>query len=383
MKKILVIGCGVSGRAVIDFCLKRGLSVFCVDRDPTKDVPCPLYKEDYLFTPFDFDLVLVSPGVKLDHFQIVCAKKKGVRVIGETEFALEQIDNYAIGITGTNGKSSVVSMIAHVLNSCGKKAFAVGNIGTPIISLVNDIEKEDILVVELSSFQLLSMKAKSLDVAIVLNISQDHIDWHGSFSNYKQAKLSIRNLLKDGGLYLENITNAKALSYVCKNIGVSKEEIEEGLTTFQSLKHRLEFVTEINGVRCVNDSKATNIASLQFALESVDEPIVLICGGRNKGISMASIREDIEKWCRCVILIGENKSQIASELKEGTAKVFADTMQDAIQKGLQHANRGDTLLLAPGCSSFDMFDNFMVRGEEFKRGIIDESKRYNSSCSTC
>ncbi len=369
MRKVLVIGCGVSGIAVIEDCLSKNVSVTAVDKVVNKTTLCNVFCEDHIFDPFDFDLVVVSPGVKLDHPQVKCATEHGIEVIGEVELALRRSTNFTIGITGTNGKSTVVSLITHVLNSVGKKAFAVGNIGMPIISLVDKINVEDILVVELSSFQLMTMKKRSLDVAVILNITPDHIDWHGSMEEYVKAKLRIKHLLKEGGLFLYPVENIEACLLVCRRLGISDVDFEKGVSSFQALEHRLEYVTTIDGIRCVNDSKATNIDSLRHALSSIEGSIVLICGGINKGISMSPLSEIIEKRCRAVILLGESKNLIAKELSEKTKKVLVNSMEEATEKGLQHAIRGDTLLLAPGCSSFDMFENYMARGKEFKRTL--------------
>ena len=369
MSKVLVVGCGVSGRAVIDFCLNREDEVVCVDRHIDNKVPCSIFPEDYFFAHFDFDLVVISPGVRLNHPQVKRAYESGVEVIGEVELALKQISNQCVGITGTNGKSTVVSLIAHVLNSAGKKAHAVGNIGFPIISMVSKIMPEDILVVELSSFQLMTMHKKSLDIGVILNITPDHLDWHGSFEAYKRAKLRIKELLKEGGVFLYPIENFDCATKVCLHFGCSQEEIKKAFSTYNRLEHRMEYVGEVNGVRCINNSKATNIGSLEHALNHTKGEIVLICGGVNKGVSMQPLASMIEKKCRFVVLIGQSKEQIASELTKNTPHAFAETMDEAVEKGLQQAARGDTLMLAPGCASLDMFDNYKMRGKVFKQSV--------------
>ncbi len=373
MKKVLVVGCGVSGKAVIDYLIKKHISVVAVDKSLEIDVDCPLFHENHEFFPFDFDLVVISPGVKLDHPQVLAAKYAQVEVIGEVELALRQINNPAIGVTGTNGKSTTVALIAHILD-----AHAVGNIGTPVISLVDAISPNEILVIELSSFQLMTMKKPSLDMAIILNITPDHLDWHGSMEAYEEAKYSIKYLLKEGGEFFSFLPNLEAAWKASLHFGVSQERFNQKVATFKPLEHRLEFVAEIDGVKCINDSKATNIASLEHALNSIEGKVVLIMGGINKGVSMAPIAPLIENKARAVMLLGQSKHIIASELSKNTPRVFVDSMQEAIQKGLQHAKRGDTLLLAPGCSSLDMFANYADRGKEFKRQI-HESKRYDTS----
>lgn len=409
MKKVLVVGCGVSGKAVIDYLIKKEIAVVAVDKSLNKDVLCPLFEENHDFVPFDFDLVVISPGVKLDHTQVLAARSAGIEVIGEVELALRQINNPAIGVTGTNGKSTTVSLIAQVLNqSFGfirlpmqnfakiedpqsekpkaqvLKAHAVGNIGLPVISLVEAISPDEILVIELSSFQLMTMSKPSLDVAIILNITPDHIDWHGSMEAYQEAKYSIRNLLKKGGEFHSFLPNLEAAWKACEHFGLSREAFNQKVAAFKPLEHRLEYVDEIDGVKCINDSKATNIASLEHALRSIEGKVILIMGGINKGVSMAPIADLIENKARAVMLLGQSKYVIASELSKNTSSVIVETLEEAIQKGLQHAKRGDTLLLAPGCSSFDMFANYMERGEAFKRDIkkIHESKGYSTCCGS-
>lgn len=369
MRKILVVGCGVSGRAVIDFCLERGDEVVCVDRNTDKKAPCPIFPEDHLFSLFDFDQVVVSPGVQLTHPQVMRAQENGVEVIGEVELALRQIENRCIGVTGTNGKSTVVSLIGHVLNHSGMKAHAVGNIGIPIISMVSKIDPNDILVIELSSFQLMTMHKKSLDVGVILNITPDHIDWHGSFEAYRDAKLHIKDLIKGDGLFIYPVENYACVRQVCKRYGCIDGDIDEAIASYKRLEHRLEYVATVGGVLCVNDSKATNIGAMQHALENTSGDVVLICGGINKGVSMKPLASLIENKCRAVVLIGESKNQISSELTEKTPRFYAESMDEAVQKGLQQATRGDTLLLAPGCASFDMFDNYMARGKIFKQSV--------------
>lgn len=371
-ENVLVIGCGISGRAVIDYCQRVGHDVVAVDKCLDLSLNVPLYQENHHFSHFSFDRVIISPSTRLTHPQILRASNLGVPVMGEVEWALSMLPGKKIGVTGTNGKSTTVSLITHTLRQGGWEAKAVGNIGDPAISHVGNgsSDEKTIFVTELSSFQLMTMEQQSLDGAILLNVEPDHLDWHENFDAYRRAKEKIFSLVKGGGWSKRDCTNIEALQYVCHQLGVPEQQVERSLSSFQPLPHRGEYVATVNGVMCINNSKATNISSLVYALNQVKGPVVLICGGDNKGVSFASIAKKVEKCCRSVILIGKSKNVIANELSPVTQRFFVETMDEAIQKGLQHAQRGDTLLLAPGCSSRDMFADYCARGEAFKEGVL-------------
>lgn len=405
MKKVLVIGLGASGLAVVKYFLNKGVEVVSVDRALKKGFDlCPIYLDDHEFEVFDFDLVVVSPGVCLDN--VICrrALAEGVELIGEAELALREMkDNKIVGITGSNGKSTTVMRIVHILNQNGRRARALGNIGTPLISVVDKIEEDEIIVAELSSFQLEMMKTKVFDLAMILNVTPNHLDRHVTMENYFLAKRKIGECVKEGGRFAiegrvvkEYSAHLNKFSYLvlredlmefvklaCKEFGLSDKEIFEGDKSFKSLPHRLEFVGDIRGVHCYNDSKATTMEAVSYAVKTLRKDIILIAGGRHKGGSFSVWNESFPKKVKAIILLGEAKNVIAAELELNIPIYLVDSLDEAIEKGLQLAVRGDNLILSPGCSSYDMFTNFEKRGEAYKRGLENESKRYDPDCSSC
>ena len=405
VKSVLIIGGGVSGLAAADyFYNKFGCEITVADRAKIALMsPYNLVSDSSWSGDFDFDLVIPSPGIPKEHVLCKLARQKGIKISSEAEIGLGLLKGKKIGITGTNGKSSCVSSICHVLNRCGvKKAFALGNIGNPLISAVDKVCEDDVSVIELSSFQLEDMcqadqwlYSNKLDVSVILNISQDHLDRHGTIANYVQAKKNICRITCEAGtcfihrrvmegfhhefanLYNTVIFDGDIVYEICSMFGVSRDVFVDSMSDFVPLKHRLEFVSSVGGVMCYNDSKSTNPASTSYAVRTLSRNIILIAGGRNKGCSVAEWREAFFGRVMKIILIGESKEQIAKELDVDIEVYFEDTLAGAIQKGLQLANQGDNLLFSPGCSSFDMFSNFEDRGRSFIRGVEDESKRYN------
>ncbi len=380
---MLVIGIGLSGRAVAEYFLKRGDLVVGVDRIPKVEV-FPVYSEDHEFEVFDFDLVVVSPGVPIEHGLVQRALDEGVEVTGEAELGLKLMKGPVVGITGSNGKSTQVAMIAHVLNQAGREAKALGNIGVPLIS---EIDFQGIVIAELSSFQLERMSAKVFDLAIILNLSPNHLDRHGTMENYYAAKNRIGVCLKEGGIFLNGVDLKwdllEFVKFTCKYFGLTDEEISAGIKTFTSLPHRLEFIREIKGVRCYNDSKATTMEAVSYAVRKLEKNVILIAGGRHKGGSFSVWNESFVGIVKVLILLGEAKEIIAKELSLQIPIYFVETLEEAIEKGLQVARQGDNLILSPGCSSYDMFLNYEKRGEAYKRGLESESKRYDPDFSAC
>jgi len=402
MKKALVIGIGITGKAVIEYLLKNRWEIIAYDNFRNdKTLPCELIKDFEKIEVKQFDQVIISPGISLKHPLVEKALKEGISVIGEAEFAFRKLKNPIIGITGTNGKSTCVLQIAHVLNAFNKKAIALGNIGKPLISVVDEIDPDTIIVAELSSFQLETMKAKVLHIAAILNLSPDHLDRHETMSNYMKEKLKIVKCLKDKGNFfiddkligtyshlLSDIKSIYPLKHqkafaieICKLFGVSEEEFQGAIKTFKNLNHRLQFVGKINGIKCFNDSKATNIDATCHAVRAIKKNIILLAGGRNKGANFASWNECFYHKVKKIILFGEAADRIKSELSETFSIEIVQTLGDAFTKGLQVGKEGDNLVLSPGCSSFDQFVNFEERGNIFIRMVEDESKRYNISCS--
>ncbi len=369
MKRALVIGLGVSGSAVIPYLAARGYEVYGYDDVLSANDPLPDSES--------FDLVVVSPGIPPTH-----PLYKG-EVIGEAELVLRDFQGTAVGITGTNGKTTTTLLVTHILNRAGIPARALGNVGVPLTTIRDD----EVAVIELSSYQLETMRSPVLDAAVVLNITPDHLDRYGTIEKYAQAKARIEQCLKESApLYasktcapylssfipLESIdtlcysgSNYAAAFALCRHLGISDEVIEGGLRSFRCPPHRMEVVGEIDGVTYINDSKGTNVVATQHALAQLDGPIVLIAGGRHKGSSY-------EPWKRfkgkveAICVIGEAKDEIVRDVGTTFTIIDCASLEEAIACAQERLQPGSTLLLSPGCSSFDMFRNFEVRGDKFR-----------------
>jgi UDP-N-acetylmuramoylalanine--D-glutamate ligase len=397
--KILVIGAGISGKAAASFLIKRGEEVSLVDRHIEGiELPCALYVDTHFFIPFDFDLVVVSPGIPPTHPLYQKAIEENVVVIGEAELAFQKMKkNQIIGVTGSNGKSTTVSMIAHTLKCLGIKHRLLGNIGTPLISSVEDLDETEIIVAEISSFQLETMQSEVFFASALLNITPNHLDRHKTMEEYLRVKLRLRDLTKEKKNFFidESIaikgehtpvqkdqTNSIFAQKLLECLGVAKEDFLKAMETFVPLKHRVQFVASVRGILCYNDSKATSVDAVRHAVERLDANIILLAGGKGKGTDFLLWREVFPRRVKHAILFGESKEAIANDIGDLIPCSFANTLQEAIEKGLQLGNEGDKLLLSPGCSSYDQFRNFEERGDAFIKGVEDESKRYNLSSSS-
>jgi len=374
------------------------------------------------------DLIVLSPGVP-PLPEILEVRNKGIKVISEIELAYQFLEGKLIGITGSNGKSTTTTLTYLILKNSGFKVHLAGNIGTPLISFVKRSRQDDFIITELSSFQLEFTENFRTDISVFLNISPNHLDWHKTLENYLQAKKKLfwhqlpgdiaiinrddSNLwawrkekavelyafsrkhsvprgcyLKDSTLWLklgeelpviktsdiklrgvhnqENVMAAILASYLA---GANLSAIKKSVKNFQGLEHRLEEVRTIKGVLFVNDSKATTVDATIKAIQSFDQPIVLILGGRDKGGDFSPLRRALKAKVRKVLLIGEAREKIRKAI-EGVCpieEVF--TFREVVQKGFQAARPGDVVLLAPACTSWDMFNNFEERGRLFKKEV--------------
>lgn len=444
-KKVLIVGAARSGIASAWFLVKRGAIVALNDQKPLEkwspaalalrsegvglfggDVPSWLLDQ--------IELVVVSPGVPTKSIPLRYAERAGAEVIGETELAARYLKGRIVAITGSNGKTTTTALIGELLQHGGLPVQVGGNIGKALISLVESSRDDGWTVVEVSSFQLETIKEFHPAVALVLNVTPNHMDRYESFMDYAAAKhrifmnqtagdtavlnaddeivsswargLRARVLLfsvkqeLDEGLFLrdgselvsrvsgdeqvimlrdemnlrglhnvENVLASLAAGIAC---GAPAQSMRDTVARFQPVEHRLEFVTEIEGVKFYNDSKATSVDATLKALAAFREDsgkIVLILGGRGKQAPYAPMAPLVHEKVRKLILIGEDAGTIEGELGSLAAHERASDMGDAVRRGFQSAWSGDIVLLAPACASFDMFDSFEHRGKVFKEAV--------------
>ncbi len=379
------------------------------------------------------DLVVVSPGVPTLAIPIRYAERAGAETIGEIELASRFLKGRVVAITGTNGKTTTTSLIGELLKDAGLQTQVGGNIGTPLISLVERSREDGWTVVEVSSFQLETIREFHPQVALALNVTPNHMDRYESLTEYAAAKhrifmnqepgdvavlnaddeivsswaaglrahvvsFSVKQHLEEGlflrgrdivsrtraaektlmsrddmnlrGLHnVENVMAALAAGLAC---GAGPESMRETVARFQPVEHRLEFVSEIEGVKFYNDSKATSVDATVKALEAFAEDpgkVVLILGGRGKKAPYAPLGSLVREKVRKLILIGEDADTVARELGEFAPSGFAQDMKEAVSVSLDAAEKGDSVLLAPACASFDMFESFEHRGRVFKEEV--------------
>ncbi len=364
--------------------------------------------------------VIKSPGVPAGAPAILAARERGLPVLGELELGWRMLPNQFIAVTGTNGKTTTVELIGHIHREAGLPVAVAGNVGTAVSSLVGSLEPEVTVVCEASSFQLEDTLEFAPEAAVLLNLSPDHLDRHQTYEAYLQAKLRVfanqgnydvavaplglgvedlggcarrvtfgaragaelseragqlwwdeRPLLAVGELRLpgaHNVQNAMAAAAVCLARGVDADAVRAGLRSFAGVAHRLQEVAVRDGVRYVNDSKATNIASTQVALDAFADvgPIHLILGGQGKDQDFTALRGPVGRSCRAVYLIGEAAAEIAEALAGGQEAVHrCGELERAVASAAENAVSGEVVLLSPACASFDQFADFEARGERF------------------
>lgn len=426
----IVFGLGLSGRKSAKLLIEKGIEVAAIDSrceqlktDPEVIDLCNqglflLEEKNVDFAKFS--LCVLSPGIPFSHPFVLKAKENGLEFIGEIELAfrfLDSLKNPMLGITGTNGKTTVTLLIEHILRESGRKARALGNVGVPLVEAVGNLSQDETCVIELSSYQLEALKSKSLDAGVILNITPDHLDRYGTMENYAKAKCLIFEAAKgkcfiDHRSYLEfshlmpdhvevygydpslalwtdghklfyhgkpllelplglkghDLENFMAAFALCYTLGITPSEFLTGYASFIKPEHRIEYVTEIKGIKFYNDSKGTNLDAVIRAVESLLGPIHLIAGGVHKGASYAPWKAVFEGKVKSVFAIGEAAKIIQADLGEAT---LCNTLEDAVHSAFKIAASGDTILLSPGCSSYDMFKDYEHRGREFKRIVLD------------
>ncbi len=428
-KNIVVVGLGMSGFAVARFLKKRGASVIVTDKAEKDKLEsyAPVLREmgvkmelgQHRIDTFEkSDLIIVSPGVPHDILPIKRAALKGIPILGEIELACRFIREPVVAVTGTNGKTTTTTLLGDMLKNSGQKVFVGGNIGNPLIDYVDKGEKAEIIVAEVSSFQLDTIDSFRPKVAVVLNITEDHLDRYSDFAAYARAKARIFENQKESDVAIfngldpfmgsickdikskklpfynqmvddaeintifksldfssinllgkHNLENAYAASLAALAIGGSLEGIQSALSNFKGLLHRLEYVATINGIDFFNDSKATNVDAVAKALETFSKPIILIMGGRDKGGNFQTLRDLVCRRVKKLIVLGEAKEDILFALGDITPAKGAFSMEDAVLSAYHAASPGDVVLLSPACASFDMYDSYARRGEDFCRAV--------------
>jgi UDP-N-acetylmuramoylalanine--D-glutamate ligase len=330
--------------------------------------------------------VVKSPGVPQEAAVITAARERGLEVVGELELAWRLIPNEFIAVTGTNGKTTTVELLGAMHRAADVPAAVAGNVGTPLSSLAGSIEPEAVVVCEASSFQLEDTVAFAPECAVLLNIEPDHIDRHGTFEAYRDAKLRVFANQEPGDVAIEppfpplpipadelrlrgahNVENAMAASAVAQARGLSPEAVAQALRTFGGVPHRLEDVAEANGVTWINDSKATNVASARVGIAAFAGGVHLIAGGSQKGGGFEGLRDAVAARCKAVYLIGDAAGRLAADLAPaGVPLVQCGDLERAVREAGAVAQPGDVVLLSPACASFDQYEDFEARGAHFR-----------------
>lgn len=444
-KKVLVVGAGKSGVAAAEVLVRLGAEVTICDIKPPEELgstfeylqklPVGVVAGGY-GSPRELgsDLVVVSPGVPLSVEPVREAKYSGIPVIGELELACRLARGEIVAVTGTNGKTTTTALIGHIFKEAGYQVVVGGNIGLPLIKESLSTDERSALVVEVSSFQLETIEKFCPRVAVILNITPDHLDRHKSMDNYIRAKARVfanqtpddwavlnyddaivrslgaevpgkvlffsrRHRLEKGMVVVNgwltwrvetgdrpvcsvrdlplpgphNVENCLAAAGAALVMGVPEDDVRRGLKSFPGIAHRLESVAHWRGIKFVNDSKGTNPEAAIRALESFAQPVVLIAGGRNKGASFDQFAEKVRERAKALVLIGEAAGEIEEAvLKTGFCSVYrASDLPQAVRMACDLAKPGDVVLLSPACASWDMFQNYEERGEVFRQTVLE------------
>ena len=423
MKRIVVLGAGESGSGAAILAKEKGFDVFVSDCGTISEPYRALLNQNGVKWEdgqhseeliLNADEVVKSPGIPLNAPLIQKLQAQGTPIISEIEFAARYTHAKMICITGSNGKTTTTSLIFYILKQAGLNVGLAGNIGNSLALQVAH-EDHDYYVIELSSFQLDNMCDFKADIAILLNITPDHLDRYDyKFQNYIDAKFRItRNQTKeDSFIYWaedpvidremkrlqlgatlypygfsypnplpvgeeelslkgrHNVLNSMAATIAANVVGIKKDIIRESLKSFQGVEHRLQYVATVKGVRYINDSKATNVNSCWYALESMTTPTVLILGGKDKGNDYSEIDELVREKCHTLIFMGLHNEKLREHFGGfGLNIIDTDNLHDAIQGAYNAAHEGDTVLLSPCCASFDLFKSYEDRGNQFMEAV--------------
>ncbi|HIB44549.1 MAG TPA: UDP-N-acetylmuramoyl-L-alanine--D-glutamate ligase [Nitrospina sp.] len=433
-QNITVVGAGCTGVATSNFLVSKEASVVLVDIKSRIELEKNLLslspRVRTLFgcseIPESSDLIVLSPGVNINASFLEKSRRRGVQIISEIELAFRFTKTPIIAVTGTNGKSTVTTLIGDILRQAGKKVAVGGNLGTPFIALLEQ-EPVDYFILEISTFQLEGIKTFRPDIAIILNITPDHLDRHKTVEEYVNLKGRIsafqneedilvlnkddESVMKQGerckakkvffslldkvveGAYLKNgsiftyfdekeqnilsvgklqtamqfqTENLLSAIVVATLVNATKSDIANVAMRFKGLDHRVEWVRTVHGIDFVNDSKGTNVGALHKSLKIFSRPIVLIAGGKDKGGDFRVLKELFKEKVKHLVLIGETKNKFREILNGSFSYEDAESMEDAVGRAMKKSIAGDIVLLSPGCSSFDMFESFVERGNQFK-----------------
>lgn len=442
-KRVLVVGLARSGREATRCLAARGATVTVTDSRPPSAFQAEIRQlssqkvglelgQHCEETFLQQDLIVVSPGVPWDLPQLVAARGRGVRVVPEIEAASWYLKGTIVGITGSNGKTTATALLGKMIKASGFSTFVGGNIGVPLIQAVDSTSADTILVTELSSFQLESIQNFHPHVAVLLNLTPNHLDRHPSFEAYVSAKakifsnqtehdwavlnaddpavvslartirsrklffsrrqnlpdgvfvsdgavryrvanlerklLDVRDVNLRGNFNLENVLAAASAACL---VGADFSALRGAVRDFQGVEHRLEFVRAIRGVEFFNDSKATSVDATAKALSAFERGVHLILGGKDKGAPYAPLRALLPGRVRCVFLIGAAADRIERELKDVAVIVRAGDLESAVHQAFKQAVPGEIVLLAPACASFDQFEDFEHRGRVFKKRVSE------------
>ena len=431
-KKIFILGMGRSGVSVAKL-LSNDNNVLITDMKENKEdisllenlgVEVKITDKQEELLDSTYNVIVKNPGIKLDHPVVLKAKELNIPIITELEVAYRYLPNVKIiGITGSNGKTTTTTIIYNILKEAGLPVHLAGNIGLPLCNQISDIKDDDILVVEISSHQLVNLDKFKVDIAVLTNLSPVHLDHFGTYDNYKKNKLRIFNnqsekdiaILNKGDnevfeltknltakklyfsskektdIYLNdnsiiykneeynfkdikvkgthNYENIMASILVAKEFNVSYETIMKVLSKFSGVEHRIEFVKEVNGREFYNDSKATNVMSTITALKAFKNDVILLLGGLDRGHSFDELAPYL-KNTKYIVCYGETKYRIEEFAKKNNINVIVvDDIKEATREAYKISKKGDTILLSPACASWDQFNSFEERGDLFKETI--------------
>lgn len=429
---VAIIGGGESGVGAALLAKKKGAEVFLSEYGKLKSNyraeleahQIPFEEEGHTIEKIvNFDIIIKSPGVSDETNVIKALKSAGKEIISEIEYGFYFALAPIIGITGSNGKTTTTGLIYHLLKEAGVKALVGGNIGKSFARLIAENEPCEVYVLELSSFQLDGIKKFKPNIAILLNITPDHLDrYQYKFENYVLSKLRIAMNQKGEDLFIYNGDDSSILEYfdfehskqqlqavrkheyntsllsmdegytfdisetnlkgqhnrfnaLCAinavmSYGLNSNAVAKGLRTFKNASHRLELVDTVNGIQYINDSKATNVDAVYFALEAMDRPVIWIAGGTDKGNNYSPLKDLVKEKVKHLICMGVDNAKLISAFSDVFDRIFeARSAQEAIVLASELANNGDVVLLSPACASFDLFRNYEDRGDQFKQAV--------------